>query len=101
MFVRKMAQKRVDAAPAGPSAEERTAGHTLLWGEARAGDDAVQTRLRTPEGYDLTARTAWDVAKRCVAGEAKAGFQTPSMAFGADYVTTFEGVERTDADAQG
>jgi hypothetical protein len=52
--------------------------------------------MRTPEGYSLTAATAFDAASRVVAGEIKAGFQTPSRAFGADYILNFDGVARED-----
>jgi len=95
-FVRGIAQKRVEAAPAGPSAEQRGRAFTMLWGEARDGDQAVSARLKVPEGYTLTAITALDIAQRVLAGEVKAGFQTPSMLFGADFITTFDGVERED-----
>jgi short subunit dehydrogenase-like uncharacterized protein len=52
--------------------------------------------LRTPEGYTLTANTALEMAKRVGEGAAKPGFQTPSRAFGADFVLEFEGVHRFD-----
>ncbi|MCP4873442.1 MAG: NAD(P)H-binding protein [Proteobacteria bacterium] len=100
-FVKKRARKRIANAPAGPSDEVRARSFTMIWGEARVGDDVVETRLRVPEGYTLTALTGWDIAKRCVAGEAKAGYQTPAMAFGADYILGFDGVEREDLNAQG
>ena len=48
--------------------------------------------MRTPEGYSLTAATAFDAACRVVTGEIKPGFQTPSCAFGADYILNFDGV---------
>ena len=42
-----------------------------LVGEARnAAGQTVRARLRTPEGYALTALTAFDAAKRVAAGEA-------------------------------
>ena len=69
----------------------------LLWGEAA--DDAhnhARSRLRCPEGYTLTAMTAVDCARRVLAGEVAPGFQTPSRAFGPDFITTFDGVVRTD-----
>lgn len=95
-LVRGIAQRRVEGAPAGPSDDVRASAFTLLWGEASAGDERVQARLKVPEGYTLTSRTAWDIAKRTLAGEAQPGFQTPAMVFGADYICGFEGVERTD-----
>jgi hypothetical protein len=44
----------------------------------------------------LTALTAFDVAKRVAAGEVESGFQTPSRAFGPDYILFFDGVTRDD-----
>jgi len=35
-------------------------------------------------------------AQRALDGEAPDGFQTPSTAFGADFVLSLDGVERTD-----
>ena len=52
----------------------------------------VRSRVRTPEGYSLTAATAFDAACRVVGGEIKPGFQTPSRVFGADYILNFDGV---------
>jgi short subunit dehydrogenase-like uncharacterized protein len=69
----------------------------VLVGQAR--NDQGQTarsQMRTPEGYSLTAVTAFDAACRVVAGEIKPGFQTPSRAFGAEYILNFDGVERED-----
>ena len=37
-----------------------------------------------------------DTARRVAAGEVKPGFQTPSLAFGADYILNFDGVTRED-----
>jgi hypothetical protein len=36
------------------------------------------------------------VVRRVLAGAAPPGFQTPSSAYGADFVLELEGVERTD-----
>jgi hypothetical protein len=48
-------------------------------------------------GYDpLTTETAFDAARRGRAGEVKPGFQTPSLALGADYILNFAGVTRED-----
>jgi len=44
----------------------------------------------------LTVATALDAARRVAGGEFKPGFQTPSLAFGADYILSFEGVTRED-----
>jgi short subunit dehydrogenase-like uncharacterized protein len=69
----------------------------VLVGQARNDQgQTVRSRMRTPEGYSLTAATAFDAACGVVAGEISPGFQTPSRAFGADYILNFDGVVRED-----
>ena len=88
---------QIDWLPEGPSDSARRAGRAVLVGEARdKAGQTVRTRLRTPDAYSLTAATAFDAAKRVAAGEAKPGFQTPSPAFGADYILNFDRVTRED-----
>jgi len=73
---------------------------SLLWGEATAADGRrVTARLRGPEGYTLTAETAVRIAQRVLSGDAPTGFQTPSRAYGADFVLEVPGVVREDVDA--
>ena len=58
--------------------------------------DVARAWLKTPEGYTLTALTALAIAQRSRDGAARPGFQTPSRAFGPDFVLEFSGVERRD-----
>lgn len=98
--VQSLLKAGIRCAPAGPSAEQREAGSSLLWGEVV--DDRGQrcvSRLRTPESYALTALTALSAAEKVLAGQAKPGFQTPSLAFGPDFILEFAGVQREDAEA--
>jgi short subunit dehydrogenase-like uncharacterized protein len=96
-LVRGLVQRRIDARPAGPSDAERARGVTLLWGEVRNARGEVRvSRMRTPEGYTLTAEASLRIAERVAAGEVKPGFQTPSRAFGKDFVLSLPGVTRTD-----
>jgi short subunit dehydrogenase-like uncharacterized protein len=96
-FMQSLLKAQVDRMPEGPSEATRRAGHAVIVGEARNSDgQTVRSRLRTPEGYTLTALTAFDVAKRVAAGEVESGFQTPSRAFGPDYILFFDGVTRDD-----
>ena len=89
-----------DRQPEGPSDEARRRARAVLVGVARnTKGEAVRTRLTTPEGYTLTARTSLDAAMRVAAGEFKPGFQTPSMAFGPDFILGFEGVMREELNA--
>ena len=90
----------VDRQPEGPSDEARRKGRAVLVGVARnEKGETVRTRLTTPEGYTLTARTSLDAALRVAAGEFEPGFHTPSLAFGPDYVMGFEGVTREELNA--
>ena len=103
--------KRVaDAVARGPDEEERVTEAGYVWGEVRGksvsgddqtdgetgGDEKHVARLRTPEPYALTARTATVALERV--GDADAGYQTPATAFGADFIVEFDGVEREDVD---
>lgn len=96
--VQRFVKGRIDAhLPAGPSAAQRTEGKSTLLAEAwNAAGHRVASRLRTPEAYHFTALTAVEVAHRAATGSAVPGFQTPSTAFGADFVMLFENVTRHD-----
>ncbi len=90
-------KKRIDRAPAGPDDQAREKGSNELWGEARAADGkTVVSRLRTPEGYTLTARMALRIASKVCGGELTPGFQTPSTAYGKDLILELPGTERMD-----
>lgn len=95
--VQKLLKKQVQSQPPGPTDEERAAGSSYLWGKVEDGEgNVMESRLKTCEGYTLTALTAWDIAKRASEDQVPAGFQTPSNAFGPDFILEFEGAERVD-----
>ncbi|HEV3203032.1 MAG TPA: hypothetical protein VGY77_01555, partial [Gemmataceae bacterium] len=90
-------KRKIQAGPPGPTDEQRARGKCYLWGEATDDTDKkVVSRLRGPEGYTLTARAALAVVDRVLAGQAPSGFQTPSMAYGPDFVLELEGMIRED-----
>ena len=81
----------------GPTDEERQQTQTVVWGEAE--DDQGNTatsRLRGPEGYTFTVLASLAAIQHVILGDAPAGYQTPSSAFGADFVLEIEEVERED-----
>ncbi len=83
--------------PPGQTDAERARAASLLWGEARdAAGRRVISRMRGPGGYTFTALTSLAIVQRVLAGRAPAGFQTPSLAYGADFVLEIEGVTRED-----
>jgi len=86
-----------DLLPAGPSAAERAQAAAVI--VAEASDDAggiARARLRTPEVYGFTARTAAAIVARVLAGDVEPGFQTPARVFGPDFVLAFSGVAREE-----
>jgi short subunit dehydrogenase-like uncharacterized protein len=92
----------------GPNEENRKRGLAILIGEATDSQGArVVSKLTSPEGYTCTALTTVEIMKRILSGDPstlpsvagqriKTGFQTPSLAYGADFILQFEGVTRED-----
>ncbi|TFG47994.1 MAG: hypothetical protein E4H38_07200 [Gemmatimonadales bacterium] len=94
--VRWLARAVVDRRPAGPSEAARAAGSTSVWGEVTDAEGRrAAGRIRGPEGYTLTALSAVRAMERTLSG-ATPGFQTPSRAFGPDFVLDIPGVTRED-----
>ena len=95
--VKSFLKRRIRRGPPGPGPEERARCRTIIWGEVTddAGRRAV-SRLVGPEGYQFTVLTALAVVEQVMAGLAPAGFQTPSRAYGPDFVLQVPGVGRAD-----
>ena len=91
-------KSRVRSGKPGPTPAERARGRSLIWGIAEDGKTAVRSRLETPEGYTLTAITSVLMVQKALAGNAPAGYQTPSSAYGADLIMEVEGVVREDVE---
>ncbi|MFZ4735954.1 MAG: saccharopine dehydrogenase family protein [Bradymonadia bacterium] len=88
---------RIEAAPAGPTAEQRARGRFWIYGEAvNASGQKVAARVRAMDGYDFTALAATEIARRALAGETTPGFRTPAMQYGPDLCVGWAGVERED-----
>ena len=98
--MQRLLKRLVQKLPEGPDAAARAAGRAEFLATAiDAAGHTVRSYLCTPEGYALTAETASEIARRVLSGElppSSAGFRTPSMAFGADFILGFEGVTRRD-----
>ena len=87
----------VDMFLKGPGEESRRRASAIFVGEviAQKGERAV-SKLTTPEGYTCTALTAVEIMKRILKNEVKTGFQTPSLAYGSNFIMQFDGVRRED-----
>lgn len=96
-FVQRLLMQQAHTPGGGPTAAERAAGRTAIWGEvADAGGRRVAARLTGPEAYDFTALTAVLTLQQILSGTLKPGFQTPAQLLGADAVLRLPGVIRTD-----
>ncbi len=82
----------------GPTPDERARSSVHVWGEVE--DDQgkkAAARLHGPEaGVIWTCRAALAAVRKVLDGNAPPGFQTPGMAYGADFVLQCEGVTRED-----
>lgn len=88
-------KRRVLNSVSGPSQQRLDESHAYIYGEVRnqRGDVRAAT-LTTPNGYALTALTALHMAHHLATdGAAHAGFYTPSLLMGPDFVRQFKGVE--------
>lgn len=96
-LVKNFLKKRIDSNPPGPSAEKRKKAKSCLWGKVTnpAGQSCVSL-LHTPEGYTLTAMSSVACAQKILSGNFTAGYQTPAMAYGADFILEMEGCVRSD-----
>ncbi|HVR39870.1 MAG TPA: saccharopine dehydrogenase NADP-binding domain-containing protein [Thermoanaerobaculia bacterium] len=94
-FIKRALQKRAERHP-GPSAERRAQGRTDLWGRvANAKGDEVTMTMSTPEGYTLTVLTALAAIDRLTNEQPRPGAYTPARYFGAEFITTIDGVTVT------
>ena len=96
-FVHNALRKQAAKQPEGPTASQRAAGSTRIWGQVEnARGQKIGARLAGPDAYDFTALSAAAAAARVLGGRATPGFQTPATLFGPDFVLEIPGVTRTD-----
>ncbi|AHF93055.1 membrane protein [Opitutaceae bacterium TAV5] len=83
--------------PDGPSAEERSANRARVAAEVTGADGSVaRAIIDTVNGYSYTPLSAVQAAARVLAGEHKAGFQTPATVFGWTFATTLADTQIID-----
>jgi short subunit dehydrogenase-like uncharacterized protein len=83
--------------PEGPNAFERARHRAVIVAQVEDGAGRVTTsRLHTPEAYSFTALSGAAIARRVLAGDWEAGFETPARVYGADFVLGFGDVTRED-----
>ncbi len=90
-IIKNYLMRQMDKRPDGPRDEKREAASMFLWGEVSDGNKTIEARLKTPNGYTLTALTSVLIARKVFEGSFKAGFQTPSSAYGEGLIEEIEG----------
>lgn len=91
------AQGELAALADGPDAQERLANRYRAVAEVTcAGGAVVRAILDTVNGYTFTASAAAEAGRRVLAGEHRAGFQTPAMVFGNGFAETIADTTITD-----
>lgn len=84
---RRLAHALMRTLAPGPSERKRREETTRVWGEVR--NEAGQVKravLETGNGYSVTVETALQAVAHVLAGEAPAGYRTPSQLLGAEAV---------------
>lgn len=91
-LVKSYLRSRIKKAPAGPNAQEREDGYVMVWGKVwDAAGNVAEARIKTPEGYKLTAITAVEICKRVINQHTMSGFYTPSLSFGHTLISEVSG----------
>ncbi len=90
-WVKNLLKKQIDKKPAGPSDEKRSKASMLLWGRISDGNKIIEKRLKTPNGYTLTAKTTVLISRKIINGDFKPGYQTPGSAYGSGLILEIDG----------
>lgn len=81
----------------GPNADVRLNARSYLIGEVKdAAGQVARARLKTREGYTLTAITCANITERILKGDFKTGFQTPAACYGKGLILEVEGAVLED-----
>jgi short subunit dehydrogenase-like uncharacterized protein len=85
-------ERRIEKRVVGPSAAKRDAQPSYVWGEVtNARGDKRTARIKTGNGYSLTATGALAVVEYLLAHEIPGGTYTPAKLTGSDLVTRLPG----------
>lgn len=87
-------RSKVDMREAGPDEQRLKSGRSFLWG--RVFDDKgnmEEARLKTVNGYLLTAKAAVLISEKLLSGGVRGGYFTPAQYFGERLISEIEGSE--------
>lgn len=82
-------KRLVELQPEGPDAEALEHGVAVVVAEVENAQGTIsRDRLTTPNSYKFTYLAAVEAARRVLDGQWRAGFQTPSLAYGPSFAFT-------------
>lgn len=90
--MRRYIQQKIDKGPAGPSDEQRANASTVIWGKVSNKEGKELThQFVCADGYSVTAWGILTIAQKILAGNFKAGYQTPAGCYGKDLIHEIPG----------
>ncbi|MEM7106195.1 MAG: saccharopine dehydrogenase NADP-binding domain-containing protein [Bacteroidota bacterium] len=93
-FVKNYLKRKIDKRPAGPDEQSRKTASMYVYGKVtNDAGDRLEYRIKTPEGYTLTAWMGLNITKKVLEGKSSPGFHTPAGLFGHKLVFEMPGVE--------
>lgn len=94
-FVQKLIKSQVKAG--GPSDDIRAKSNSYLIGKVTNDKGAsLMAKLKTLDGYTLTAEASILIAQKILEGNLKSGYQTPSSVYGHQLILEIRGSELSD-----
>ena len=98
-LIQRLIQNKIKKSVVGPNEQLLNEGRSYLWGEvSNASGNKFFARIETMEGYKLTSITAVSAIEKLLTGNVFAGFKTPSLAFGPDFIMEAGNTIRTDGE---
>jgi short subunit dehydrogenase-like uncharacterized protein len=74
----------------GPDQKQRNKAEIFIWGEVEnTKGEKLEQVYEFPDGYALTAKSAAEVVLRILKDKLNSGTQTPSLAFGSNFMNQF------------
>jgi short subunit dehydrogenase-like uncharacterized protein len=91
-WIRYLLKRGIDRRLKPPDQTQRDNNPSFVWGEVRNAAGQTRTaRLKTANGYSLTVQSSLGILTSLLTQRHAAGYATPSMLVGADFVATLPG----------
>lgn len=89
-IIKKIAASFIKKYLTGPNKQKRDSTKTYVWGRVEnEKGEMIEEVYRVMEGYNLTAKGAVECAVRVLQDSVRPGTQTPSLAFGSEFINLF------------